>query len=131
MAQEKSFSLATQKRSIHQPTDAKSGRRIRLINRIDRQIELVEATKKGEPPRADQRRIQKWWWQDGPNYFCSIYYTRQAVEIAKGKWSAQCQSLDGVVDALKAFRKQVDNGDFDEIIDVMAAKVKAKFEKVA
>ena len=96
MATEKSFSLAAHKRPISQPTDAKTARRIRLINRIQRQIEIVEATKRGQSLEPDQRRIRKWWWQDGPHYFVSIYYTKQPLEIAKGKFSAQCRSRPSV-----------------------------------
>jgi hypothetical protein len=129
MASEKSFSLATQKRPIHTPADAKTARRARLIARIQRQLELLEIVKRGEPLRADQRRTQKWWWQDGPNYFVSIYYTKQPLEIAKGKWSAQCTNLDGVGDALKAFQKSVENGEFDHPIELLADKVRAKFKK--
>lgn len=129
MAIEKSFSFAAQKRPIRAPTDAKTARRVRLITRIQRQIDILEMTKRGEVLQPDQRRIQRWWWQDGPHYFVSVYYTRQPLEIAKGKWSAQCANLDAVADALNAFKKSVENGEFDQPIELLAGKVRSKFKK--
>lgn len=131
MATEKSFYLVNAKRPARTPADAKTARRNRLIGRISQQIAFVECAKRGEAQSSQQRRLAKWYWQEGGQYFVSVYYTRQPLEIAKGKFSAQCADLHGIAEALASFRKSTENGDFDQAIEALSEKVKAKFAKAS
>ena len=131
MATEKSFSLVNTKRPARTPADTKTARRNRLIGRLSQQIEFAEAAKRGEVAPRQQRRLAKWYWQEGGQYFVSVYYTRQPLEIGKGKFSAQCADLHGVVEALASFRKSTENGDFDQAMEALSEKVKAKFAKAS
>ena len=129
MATDKSFSLVSSKRPAYAPLDAKAARRTRLLGRLSRQLELLEITKRGELVPRHQRRLAKWWWLENGHYFVSVYYTRQPLELGKGKFAAQCTNLDAVSDALRSFVKPIENGDFDNAIETLANGARAKFKQ--
>ena len=68
-------------------------RRTRLLKSIRRQQGLVDAYKAGE------KTNRTWFWmtEDGKIYL-QIKYGKLALELGKGKFAIQCNSLDDVTD---------------------------------
>ncbi len=106
MALDKALNLV-QNRRHNAPKDPIIARRLRLTTRIKNQIELAERELRGEPSPRPYRRLVKWWWQEGSNCYLSIQYCRHPLELAKGKWSIQCDCLEGVVQGLRAVERAI------------------------
>lgn len=98
-------------------------RRQRLVRRIDQQISLIEGVKDGFLPRT------AWIWIDEHGaYFMSIKYGRNPIELKKGMFAIQCDSIEAAVPALSRVRAMVVNGDFDEQLAKASADIRAKFK---
>lgn len=108
-------------------------RRQRLITRINQQISIVRAQKLGTVVTngADNpRKLSSWYWMDETGrYFLAINYGKQPLEIAKGKFAIQCDTLAGVEDALMAVKDVLLKGDLDVILARSAKTIRDKFTK--
>ena len=104
-------------------------RRNGLVKRIGEQIDVLENIIAYQPVAKLPKSTMKWWWQDGARYYVAVYYARAPLELAKGKYSAQCVDLPAVVNALKAICESVLRGEFDENIRIIAGEVRVKFKK--
>lgn len=125
MSLEKELSLTAHKRPA--VTDRTVLRRSRVIDAINDQVEVIRAMTGGESVAKPPRSKMKWWWSDGSRYYCAVYYARNPLELAKGKYSAQCVDLHGVSNALNSIAKAIDRGEFDEQMRVIAGEVRVKF----
>lgn len=76
-------------------------RRNGLVKRIGEQIDVLENIIAYQPVAKLPKSTMKWWWQDGARYYVAVYYARAPLELAKGKYSAQCVDLPAVVNALR------------------------------
>lgn len=110
-------------------TDRTVIRRNGLVKRIAEQIDVLENIIAYQPIPKLPKSTMKWWWQDGARYYVAVYYARCPLELAKGKYSAQCVDLPAVVNALKAICEAVQRGDFDEQMRIVAGEVRVKFKK--
>jgi acyl-CoA synthetase (AMP-forming)/AMP-acid ligase II len=128
MALDKSLVL-TQNTKEKAPTNPLVARRNRLITIIKNQLVYVEQEKMGQLPHRAYRRLARWWWQEGTSYFLSIQYCRLPMELAKGKFSVQCQDIEGVAQALRAVEKAVAAGDYDSVMGERAARTKNNFSQ--
>jgi hypothetical protein len=98
-------------------------RRQRLVRRIDQQIGLIENAKDGFLPRT------AWIWGDDHGaYFLSIKYGRDPIELKKGMWAIQCDSIEAAAPVLSRVRAMVVNGDFDDQLAKASADIRAKFK---
>ena len=104
-------------------------RRNGLVKRIGEQIDVLENIIAYQPVAKLPKSTMKWWWQDGARYYVAVYYARAPLELAKGKYSAQCVDLPAVVNALKTICETVLRGEFDENIRIIAGEVRVKFKK--
>jgi len=127
MALDKSLVL-TQNTKEKAPTNPVVARRNRLITRIKNQLVYVEQEKMGQLPHRAYRRLARWWWQEGTSYYLSVQYCRLPMELAKGKFSIQCQDLDGVANALRAVEKAIAAGDYDSVMSEHAERTKKNFK---
>ena len=128
MALDKSLVL-TQNTKEKAPTNPLVARRNRLITRIKNQLGYVEQEKMGQLPHRAYRRLARWWWQEGTSYFLSIQYCRLPMELAKGKFSVQCQDIEGVAQALRAVEKAVAAGEYDAVMAGHAERTKRNFKQ--
>ena len=126
MSLEKALNLSAAKKP--QITDQKDARRSRLMRRIEDQITIVEAVKRGEEPSKPYRRRSRWFWSEGGEYFVYLQYARHALELAKGRFSVKCSDIDGVIEAFKVLSQAVSKGQFDEQILVNSSKIRKRFE---
>lgn len=99
-------------------------RRNRLIKSIRRQKSLVDAYKAGESTK------RTWFWinEDG-KIFLQIKYGKTAIELAKGKFSIQCSSLDDVISNISIVETLVAKGEFDVILSNISKEIRSKFKK--
>ena len=126
MSIEKTLNLSNAKKP--QITDQAEARRRRLMHRIDDQLIILDAVRKGELPTKPYKRLSRWWWSQDGKFFVFLRYARHPIELSKGKYSAECQSLDAVELAFKALSKEVENGRFDALIAENSAKIRKRFE---
>jgi hypothetical protein len=126
MSLEKTLNLSNAKKP--QITDQAEARRRRLMRRIDDQLIILDAVRKGELPTKPYKRLSRWWWSQDGKFFVFLRYARHPIELSKGKYSAECQSLDAVELAFKALSKEVENGRFDALIAENSAKIRKRFE---
>jgi len=126
MSLEKTLNLSNAKKP--QITDQAEARRRRLMRRIDDQLNILDAVRKGELPTKPYKRLARWWWSQDGKFFVFLRYARHPIELSKGKYSAECQSLDAVELAFKALSKEVENGRFDALIAENSAKIRKRFE---
>jgi hypothetical protein len=128
MALDKSLVL-TQNTKEKAPTNPVVARRNRLITRIKNQRVYLEQEKMGQLPHRAYRKLARWWWQEGTNYYLSVQYCRLPMELAKGKFSIQCQDLGGVSQALLAVEKAIASGDYDAVMAEHAERTKKNFSQ--
>ena len=99
-------------------------RRSRLLKSIRRQQSLVEAYKSGE------KTFRTWFWmnEDGKIYL-QIKYGKVALELGKGKYAIQCNSLDDVASNLSIVETLVNKGEFDAMLSTISKEIRSKFTK--
>lgn len=97
-------------------------RRQRLVRRIDQQVSLISAAKDGMLPRTS------WVWMDDKgSYFLPIKYGRNPIELKKGMFAIQCDSIDHAAEVFTAMRASVLTGDLDEQLSKASVEIRAKF----
>lgn len=105
-------------------------RRQRLATAIDKQIAMLNIVIDGNDP-ADAipgRRTPVWYWMDDTgSYFLAINYGKKPLEIGKGKYSIQCQTLDDVLNALNVVREYVVKGELDAQMTSLAKAIRTNF----
>jgi len=126
MSIDKTLNLSTAKKP--QIVDQADARRRRLMRRIENQLVILQAVKNGDLPAKPYKRLSRWWWSQDGKYYVFLQYARHPVELAKGKFSAECQNLDAVEMAFKALSKEVENGKFDTLIAENSAKIRKRFD---
>jgi hypothetical protein len=99
-------------------------RRTRLLKSIRRQQGLVDAYKAGE------KTNRTWFWmtEDGKIYL-QIKYGKLALELGKGKFAIQCNSLDDVTSNLAIVETLVNKGEFDTMLTNISKEIRTKFGK--
>lgn len=98
-------------------------RRQRLIRRLDQQISLIHNAKDGFLPRTS------WVWTDEDGAcFLAIKYGRNPIELKKGMFAIQCESVETATSALSQVRAMVLNGDFDDQLATASSDIRAKFK---
>lgn len=104
--------------------DAVTQRRQRLIRRIDQQISLIKSVTDLAIPRAS------WVWMDEAGvYLVPIKYGRQPIELQKGMFSIQCETVEQVSTSFELVRAMVINGNFDQQLAEASQHIRAKFKK--
>ena len=100
-------------------------RRQRLVRRFDQQSSLIKSAADGMLPR------KSWVWMDEKGiYFLPIKYGRQPIELKKGMFAIQCDSLDGAAQALATVREMLLNGDLDDQLAKASKDIRARFKTV-
>jgi hypothetical protein len=98
-------------------------RRQRLVRRLDQQISLIKSAADGMLPRAS------WVWMDEKgSYFLPVKYGRNPIELKKGMYAVQCDTIEGAGQALAAVREMVLNGDLDDQLAKASKDIRAKFK---
>lgn len=97
-------------------------RRQRLVRRLDQQISIIQNAKADFLPRAS------WAWLDDEGTYClSIKYGRNPIELKKGMFAIQCDSINHAAEALDVIRASVLNGELDDQLSKASSEIRAKF----
>jgi hypothetical protein len=126
MSLDKSLNLSNAKKP--QIVDQADARRKRLMKRIENQLIILMAVKNGEEPSKPYKRLARWWWSQEGKFYVYLQYARNPVELAKGKFSVECENLESVERAFKMLSKEVEQGQFDSLIADNSAKIRKRFE---
>jgi hypothetical protein len=99
-------------------------RRNRLLQAIRKQIVLWLKFKAGE------RTNRLWFWfnEDG-QIFLQIKYGKTPLELGKGKYAIQCNTIDEVGTNLGIAESLVIKGEFDHLLTAISKEIRAKFKK--
>lgn len=99
-------------------------RRHRLVRRLDQQISLMKSAADGMLPRSS------WIWMDNKGaYFLPVKYGRQTIELKKGMFAIECDSVDLTIQALAHVRGMVLNGELDVQLAAASSAIRSKFTR--
>ena len=107
-------------------------RRESLIKGIDKQLSICESLISDNEFARDHhtgRKIPSWFWlDDSGQYYLSINYGKQPLELSKGKFSIICDSIENVQSSLSLVRESVQMGDFDKQLEKRSKVIRSNFK---
>ena len=107
-------------------------RRESLIKGIDKQLSICESLISDNEFARDHhtgRKIPSWFWlDDSGQYYLSINYGKQPLELSKGKFSIICDSVESVQSSLNLVRESVQMGDFDKQLEKRSKVIRSNFK---
>ena len=107
-------------------------RRESLIKGIDKQLSICESLISDNEFARDHhsgRKIPSWFWlDDSGQYYLSINYGKQPMELSKGKFSIICESIESVQSSLNLVRESVQMGDFDKQLEKRSKVIRSNFK---
>ena len=107
-------------------------RRESLIKGIDKQLSICESLISDNEFARDHhtgRKIPSWFWlDDSGQYYLSINYGKQPLELSKGKFSIICDSIESVNSSLKLVKESVQMGDFDKQLEKRSKVIRSNFK---
>lgn len=107
-------------------------RRESLIKGIDKQLSICESLISDNEFARDHhsgRKIPSWFWlDDSGQYYLSINYGKQPLELSKGKFSIICDSIESVQSSLSLVRESVQMGDFDKQLEKRSKVIRSNFK---
>ena len=107
-------------------------RRESLIKGIDKQLSICESLLTDNEFARDHqtgRKIPSWFWlEDSGNYYLSINYGKQPMELSRGKFSIVCDSIENVKTSLSLVRESVQMGDFDKQLEKRSKVIRSNFK---
>ena len=107
-------------------------RRESLIKGIDKQLSICESLISDNEFARDHhsgRKIPSWFWlDDSGQYYLSINYGKQPMELSKGKFSIICESIDSVQSSLNLVKESVQMGDFDKQLEKRSKVIRSNFK---
>lgn len=129
-----------------QKTNTNEFRKMKLLKKLDEQISLATAQKKGElysvkrlktVKDADgastqievQKRLTPWFWTDNNKTLVQIKYGTRVLELQKGKNTIECTSADDLLKTLAMVKSSAASGELDALIEAASVKVRERFVK--
>ena len=107
-------------------------RRESLIKGVDKQLSVCESLISDNEFARDHhtgRKIPSWFWlDDSGQYYLSINYGKQPMELSKGKFSIVCDSIENVQSSLSIVRESVQMGDFDKQLEKRSKVIRSNFK---
>ncbi len=107
-------------------------RRESLIKGIDKQLSICESLISDNEFARDHhsgRKIPSWFWlDDSGQYYLSINYGKQPLELSKGKFSIICDSIENVQSSLNVVRESVQKGGFDKQLEKRSKVIRSNFK---
>ena len=98
-------------------------RRNRLLLSIRRQHVLLDKFKGGE------KTTRRWFWSnEAGQIFLQIKYGKTVLELSKGKYAIQCNTIDDVGSNLAIVEALVNKGEFDSILTAISKDIRSKFK---
>lgn len=127
-------------------TNTNEFRKMKLLKKLDEQISLATAQKKGELFTVKrlknvkdgngnstqievQKRVSPWFWTDNNKTYVQIRYGTRVLELQKGKNTIETTSADDLLKTLGIVKTAVANGELDSVIEAASVKVRERFGK--
>ena len=97
-------------------------RRNKLLRGINKQIQNINDLKSGIKVN------NVWWWNDEHHkFYLVIKYGRNEIELGKGKFSIQLNSIDEVLDSLNKIKSMTQSGFFDVDLTNLSKSIRSNF----
>ena len=107
-------------------------RRESVIKGIDKQLMICDSLLQGNEVVRDHqtgRKLPQWFWlDDSGSYFLSINYGKSPIELAKGKFSIVCESVESVKHSLETVKSSILKGDFDKVLEKRSKQIRSNFK---
>ena len=107
-------------------------RRESVIKGIDKQIMICDSLLQGNEVVRDHqtgRKLPQWFWlDDSGSYYLSINYGKSPIELAKGKFSIVCESVENVKSSLETVKSSILKGDFDKVLEKRSKQIRSNFK---
>ena len=107
-------------------------RRESVIKGIDKQLMICDSLLQGNEVVRDHqtgRKLPQWFWlDDSGSYFLSINYGKSPIELAKGKFSIVCESVEEVKSSLETVKSSILKGDFDKVLEKGSKQIRSNFK---
>ena len=107
-------------------------RRESVIKGIDKQLMICDSLLQGNEVVRDHqtgRKLPQWFWlDDSGNYYLSINYGKSPIELAKGKFSIVCESVEEVKSSLETVKSSILKGDFDKVLEKRSKQIRSNFK---
>ena len=107
-------------------------RRESVIKGIDKQIMICDSLLQGNEVVRDHqtgRKLPQWFWlDDSGSYYLSINYGKSPIELAKGKFSIVCESVEEVKSSLETVKSSILKGDFDKVLEKRSKQIRSNFK---
>ena len=107
-------------------------RRESVIKGIDKQLMICDSLLQGNEVVRDHqtgRKLPQWFWlDDSGSYFLSINYGKSPIELAKGKFSIVCESVEEVKSSLETVKSSILKGDFDKVLEKRSKQIRSNFK---
>ena len=107
-------------------------RRESVIKGIDKQIMICDSLLEGNEIVRDHqtgRKLPQWFWlDDSGSYYLSINYGKSPIELAKGKFSIVCESVETVKSSLETVKSSILKGDFDKVLEKRSKQIRSNFK---
>ena len=108
-------------------------RRNNILNSINKQLNIVNDRMNGVSYTTNgisNRKIAEWFWLDSEgNYFLSIKYGKNTLELDKGKHSILCKDLKDVITSLNVVKDMVLVGGLDTILEKSSIVMRKNFNR--
>ena len=106
-------------------------RRQSLIKGIDKQLSITNSLISRNDCAGDYqtgRKIPCWFWMDDSgNYYLSINYGKQPLELSKGKFSILCESIEDIQKSLEIVKMSIQKGNFDKQLKHRSEIIRSNF----
>lgn len=105
--------------------DRRVARRLRLSEQANFQSRLAK-----EEASGAKITTKRWYWKEADgSYRASLKFGRIVLELAKGKFSVRCDSLEEVSEIFEKLSEMVVAAQFDEQLDRIAVATRQQFKK--
>lgn len=98
-------------------------RRHKLVHRVNDQLGML-----ADDPMPLPRKVWAWQKEDG-TFLLPIKYGRKILEIQKGKFTIECENLDGVIAALNEVKALIEDGELDPALEKASNEIRSGFKK--
>ena len=98
-------------------------RRNKLIRGINKQIQNINDLKQG------LKVTNTWYWIDeNNNFYLSIKYGKNELELSKNKYSIMCKNIDEILDTLNRVKTMTEKGHFDLTLTNLSNTIRSNFK---
>ena len=118
-------------------------RRDKFVSQIENQLELLNKpnsiylkkikrvrNKDGRMEEIEvDKRVGRWFWEEGNKFYLQLKYGNSVLYIKKGKGCIVCDSKEDLRDTLLKLRESCENGELDNLLKDVGYNISTRFRK--